>query len=288
MENQTSQVSSKPCFIKLLPSEKWHDAAQKAISINPANAPAVHQLLQAAPDANISAEYLSILTQKYWGADGAHFTVGFLDNPSEDLKAKILENMNAWSNYANVSFVEGSENPQIRISRTVGGGYWSYLGTDISSVDSSEPTMNLDDFSMDLSDAEFHRVVRHETGHTLGFPHEHMREEIVDNIDRQKAITYFGYTQGWSEQQVINQVLTPLDNSKIQATAHADEESIMCYALPWQIMKDGKPVTGGIDIDDQDASFAALMYPKTLLNPPPSTLVKTAIDKPEAANQLSK
>jgi hypothetical protein len=28
-------------------------------------------------------------------------------------------------------------------------------------------------------DAEFYRVVRHETGHTLGFPHEHMRKEII-------------------------------------------------------------------------------------------------------------
>ena len=39
--------------------------------------------------------------------------------------------------------------------------------------------MNLEAFTMQTPDSEFHRVVRHEAGHTLGFPHEHMRKAIV-------------------------------------------------------------------------------------------------------------
>ena len=115
---------------------------------------------------------------------------------------------------------------------------------------------------MSTPDSEFHRVVRHETGHTLGFPHEHTRSEIVARIDRDKAITYFETTQGWSQDQVIAQVLTPLDNSALIATANADPLSIMCYWLPASIMTDGIAVTGGTDIDASDAQFAATLYPK--------------------------
>ena len=114
---------------------------------------------------------------------------------------------------------------------------------------------------MSTADSKFHRVVRHETGHTLGFPYEHTRSEIVDRIDRDKAIAYFMRTQGWSRDQVIAQVLTPLDDSALIATAAADPQSIMCYWLPASIMNDGIAVTGGTDIDASDAQFAALVYP---------------------------
>lgn len=49
----------------------------------------------------------------------------------------------------------------------------------------------LQGFSMTTPESEYKRVVRHETGHTLGFPHEHLRQEIVNDIDPDKAITYF-------------------------------------------------------------------------------------------------
>ena len=58
----------------------------------------------------------------------------------------------------------------MRIARIDSGdqsGYWSYLGTDILSIAAGEPTMNLQEFSMDTPESEFHRVVRHETGHAL-------------------------------------------------------------------------------------------------------------------------
>jgi hypothetical protein len=53
-------------------------------------------------------------------------------------------------------------------------GYWSYLGTDIRLIPWNRPTMNLQGFTMNTSESEYKRVVRHETGHTLGFPHEHI------------------------------------------------------------------------------------------------------------------
>jgi hypothetical protein len=123
--------------------------------------------------------------------------------------------------------------------------------------------MNLEAFSMETPDSEFHRVVRHETGHTLGFPHEHMRRELVELIDAEKAIEYFKRTQGWSAEDVREQVLTPIDESALIATRRADSESIMCYQIPGIITKSGAPIIGGLDIDAQDYAFTAKVYPKT-------------------------
>jgi hypothetical protein len=122
--------------------------------------------------------------------------------------------------------------------------------------------MNLEGFTMKTPDSEFYRVVRHETGHTLGFPHEHMRKELVDKIDRDKAISYYSRLTGWSREQVIQQVLTPLEESSIIGTAHADPKSIMAYQVPGSLTNDGLPIIGGLDIDQSDYNFAGLIYPK--------------------------
>lgn len=257
-------MSDVSCTIKMLPESEWTSAASRAVEINPTNAPAVTVLMAASPGAVIQPQHLALLTSKYWGARGIRLTVGFLDNPPADLKARIVSHMNAWGKWSNVQFSETASNPQVRIARTAGDGYWSYLGTDILQIAAGQPTMNLDSFTMNTADSEFFRVVRHETGHTMGFPHEHMRQEIISRIDQDKAIAHFGATQGWSKQEVVDQVLTPLPSSALLATAQADPHSIMCYWLPASIMKDGVAVDGGTDIDAQDAQFAAKVYPRAI------------------------
>ena len=254
-------MSDISCTIKTLPEDKRIEAANKAVEVNPANAPATGAFREAMPGIVIPPEHLAVLTAKYWGSGGVRLTVGFLDNPPADLAARIIFHMNSWGAWANVRFVQTAVNPQIRIARTAGDGYWSNLGTDVLLVPANLPTMNLDSFTMNIEDSEFYRVVRHETGHTLGFPHEHKRQEIVNRIDRDKAIDYFGRTQGWTPEMVIAQVLTPLDNSALIASAQTDINSIMCYWLPASIMKDGIAVAGGNDIDALDAQFAGTVYP---------------------------
>jgi hypothetical protein len=68
-------------------------------------------------------------------------------------------------------------------------------------------------------------------------------------------------TQGWSEDEVRAQVLTPIEESTISGTT-PDEKSIMCYQIPGELTKDGKPIIGGKDIDKSDFMFAAGIYPK--------------------------
>jgi hypothetical protein len=249
------------CRIMVLPQHQWVGAAKTAVTVNPANAPAAEMFALGAPGQVIEPEHLALLTAKYWGTGGVRLTVGFLDNPPLDLQTRILAHMNAWGAWCNVSFLQTAHDPQVRIARGP-GGYWSNLGTDILSVDAASPTMNLQDFTMNTPDSEFFRVVRHETGHTLGFPHEHRRREIVDRIDKDKAIAFFLANQGWDAAMTTEQVLTPFEDSALTASALTDVNSIMCYALPGSIMKDGVAVPGGTDIDSQDATFAAGVYPR--------------------------
>src|SRR4029077_20648754 len=77
-----------------------------------------------------------------------------------------------------------------------------------------------------------------------------------------KAIRYFRQTQGWSEQMTRQQVLTPIEESSLLGTAHADPNSIMCYQIPGTITKSGQPIIGGVDIDPSDYAFMATIYPK--------------------------
>lgn len=218
----------------------------------------------AQPGLILSPAAIAVMTTRYWQTKRVHLTVGFLDNPPADLRARILSHMNAWSKTTDVAFVETATDPQVRIARASGqdGGYWSWLGTEILEIDPDQPTMNLEGFTMKTADAEFYRVVRHETGHTLGCPHEHMRKEIVDGIDRQKAIEYFQSVDGWSPEMTEYQVLTPLEDSLLFKTLNPDPNSIMCYQLPGSIMKDKKPVLGGADIDASDYAFMSTIYPK--------------------------
>ena len=269
-----------PCTLRTLPAAATMEAAQRAIDMNPANrvlSEAVGLLTdllgQKRPEATPEREgvlapgRLAVMTSKYWGAAGIHLTVAFMEQTSAALRNKILAHMNAWQKTCNVEFVYSTTDPQVRISRG-GGGYYSYLGVDVLSIPRNEQTMNLEGFTLNTSEAEYARVVRHETGHTMGFPHEHMRDDIVADLDVQKTIRYFMQTQGWSAEEVRQQVLTPLSKKSIMGTPNADVTSIMCYQLPASITKSGKPITGGNDINELDYSFAAKLYPRQQVPPP--------------------
>lgn len=254
------------CTPRLLPRSEWTAAAKNAIHVNPANRP---------PDLDDhhfqmseEGERLAMDISRYWGSAGVHLTVGFIETHDKGLRRHILEHMNAWGEAANVEFIEADLDPQVRIARWTAlespgdEGYWSNLGTDVLLIPPNRPTMNLEAFTLNTPESEFIRVVRHETGHTLGFPHEHMRQELIDRLDRKKVIAAFMANQGWSYQEVLDQVLTPLEESSVLGTYNADQTSIMCYQIDGDLTKDRHPILGGTDINELDYAFAASVYPK--------------------------
>jgi hypothetical protein len=253
-----------PCTAKYLPSELAIDAAATAVQQNPVNRPS----LNGSAGMILAPEQIAVMTSKWWGNKGVHLTVAFQEPTPVDLQKRILSHMNAWSQYCNVDFVISTTDPQVRITRS-GQGFWSYLGTDVLHVNKNEATMCLERFSMQTPESEFKRVVRHETGHTLGCPHEHMRRAIINRLDSQKTISYFRQTQGWSPAMTTQNVLTPLAETSLMGSPDADETSIMTYSLPGIITKDGIAIPGGNDIQEQDAEFMAKIYPKQTAPPPP-------------------
>ncbi|MET0396096.1 MAG: M12 family metallopeptidase [Longimicrobiaceae bacterium] len=248
------------CTPKSVPKHLLVEAAMKAVEINPVNAPLMGPVDAVARNFFSDPLRIAVVTAKYWGPQPRRLTVSFLESTPADLRSRIVEHMNAWSRRGGVRFVETRDTGQVRISRE-GEGYWSYLGTDILLRPRHLPTMNLQGFTMRTPESEYRRVVRHEAGHTLGFPHEHMRRDLVARIDKAKAYAYFARTQGWSRQMVDAQVLTPLDERSIMSTP-ADQTSIMCYQLPGSITRDGRPIVGGLDINDTDHAFTARIYPQ--------------------------
>lgn len=251
-------VDGQSCMVQSLPPRLLAKAAEVAVRINPQNAPVLGAIMGVA-GLPLDPMHLTVLTSKYWGPQPRQLTVSFMGSTPQDLKARILQHMNAWSRCSCISFVLTNGTGDVRISRGA-GGYWSYLGTDIRLIPANNPTMNLQGFTMNTSENEYKRVVRHETGHTLGFPHEHMRRALVARVDRQKAYAYFLQNYGWSQTMVDQQVLTPLPQGTFMGTP-ADQDSIMCYQLPGSITTDGQPIRGGLDIDANDCRFASEIYP---------------------------
>ena len=256
-------VADIGCVPRQLPERLQVKAAQTATRINPANGLNVAAMASLGLKSNgiMNPMRIAVLTAKYWGPQVRQLTVSFMESTPAELRSRIVSHLNAWNRTAGISFVETRGTGQVRISRS-GGGYWSYLGTDILHIPPSQQTMNLEGFTMSTDDSEYRRVIRHEAGHTLGFPHEHMRKELIARIDSQKAYDYFWRTQGWDRTMVDQQVLTPLDDRSIMGTP-ADQDSIMCYQLPGSITRDGEPIRGGTDINATDAAFCGRLYPKS-------------------------
>jgi hypothetical protein len=267
-----SQQAFIPCVPKRLPEHLWEAAARVAHEENPANRPtpaAIGMLRSLLPtDVDLTPKHIAAVTTKYWRAGSVDLSVQFLDNPPQSVRSRILQHMNRWGDTGNVRFRETSQQGQVRILRLPGDGYSSYLGVDILSIPAGQCTMNLDSFSDRTPESEYMRVVEHEAGHTLGFPHEHMRRAIVQLIDPQRAIAYFMATQGWTQRDVQQQVLTPLEEEQL-VPGPIDQTSVMCYQLPGTIMKNGQPVMGGNGINAADAAFCAKLYPKVIVVTPP-------------------
>lgn len=269
-----------PCYLKGLPIEMIESGRKLAIEENPANGPRLDTLVaamsiavtsteltpseakNAAEDLILDHPFLAAITQRYWGSSGVKLSVSFLDNPSVALRNRILGHFNAWGDFCNASFEWSQSGGDIRIARSE-NAYYSYLGTDIRLIPRNQHTMMLGGFTDRTPDAEMRRVAAHECGHSMGFPHEHLRRDLISLLDEAKTLAYFRRTQGWSDATTRSNVLTPLEERSIMGSEVTDETSIMCYGLPGSITKSGKPIPGGNDFSATDKKFAAQLYPKS-------------------------
>lgn len=249
-------MSGSVCFEEELPEEHIIPAAQRAIELNPKNAPNGHT------SGVRMTQRLALMTSKKWPSP-VRLKVEFMEQTSPQLRTRIVGHMNAWSQYCDVEFREDMKNAQATVRITLlGKEYKSAVGTDIKTRNPKNPTMWLGGFTMNTLESEYRRVVRHETGHTLGFRHEHLRKDIVKWIDKDKAYAYYGSgPNGWDKPKIDANVLTGIDEKVLTATKEVDGDSIMCYFIGDLLTAKAPHFVGGRDISPKDAKLAREVYP---------------------------
>ena len=198
---------------------------------------------------------------KEW-KNGRRLTVSFMGGRKE-VKDRIIRHAKTWMEYANIelAFITGKKPGDVRIAFDKKDGSWSLMGTEILSEDKAKPTMNFGWLTPTTDDLEYNRVVLHEFGHTLGCIHEHERPDNGIPWDKPKVYAYYKQTDGWSKEEVDDQVFSKYDISQIRSNK-LDKKSIMMYPVPEQLTKGDYHVGWNNGLSAEDKKFIARLYPK--------------------------
>lgn len=201
--------------------------------------------------------------RKLWKAEDpgevVRVSVAFLDG-SEKQQSK------AWSRFQDIdALAPGLEfvrvagvSADIRVSFAC-SGHWSYIGTWARSVAKGKATMNLELSSSD-PESEWNRVGWHEVLHAIAFGHEHQSPIASIPWNEAKVIDYYRRTQGWTEQQIREQVLNRAWVDEL-LTSGFDPKSIMMYPVPADLT-DGKLEVGWNTIlTERDKQLLREAYP---------------------------
>ena len=205
----------------------------------------------------------AVLADAKW-PKGSQIKISFLDGDS-GLQTRVKAVAEQWITRtdADLTFTwlndPGAGDIRISFARK---GSWSLLGRYAQSrTDKSEPTMNFGWLTPTTNDLEYSRVVLHEFGHTLGCIHEHERPDNGIPWDKPKVYAYYKQTDGWSKEEVDEQVFSKYDISQIR-TNKLDKKSIMMYPVPETLSKGDFSIGWNNGLSDADKKFIAKLYPK--------------------------
>lgn len=245
------------CTVMPTPPDRVIAAAIKAIEENPDNAPM--QANPGGPGVQPHEPFaMAAVTAKQW-MPGRTLKVSFVDgNPA--VQNKVESFAKEWEDHANLKLDFGDHaDPEIRVSFQQQGS-WSYLGTDALVIPDDRATMNYGWLTPASPDDEYSRVVLHEFGHAMACIHEHNHPEAGIPWDREAVYRYYTLTQGWSREDVDNQVLARYDRSVTNFSAY-DPTSIMHYAVPNELTVGDFEVGWNRVLSQIDKDFAAVLYP---------------------------
>jgi hypothetical protein len=184
-----------------------------------------------------------------------------------DLRTKIAAAMREWEGLSdgNIVFVfgpldttgetksfaecDGTTRYNVRVGFVPGGGHWSVIGTISDSVFPGN-SMNLDfDTDPRPSDQVIREIALHETGHALGFHHEHQSPGApCTNWAWDKILRNYAWPGNTAEEKekAMHFNLDRLNDDVLTTGQHAykyttyDRTSIMHYSFPAEMFTDGE------------------------------------------------
>ncbi|MBT2253832.1 matrixin family metalloprotease [Priestia megaterium] len=203
-----------------------------------------------------------IISKELRWETGKTLKVRFL-NGEKEVQDKVQKYAREWENYANIKFDFGNfTDAEIRIGFEKGRSVSSVGKSCLDKKYENKATLNFGWFDATTSEDEYSRVVLHEFGHVLGLRHEH--QSPVANIpwDRGKAYKYFKDVEGFTKDQVDDNVLQ-VYNASENNYSQFDKNSIMCYSIPEEITAGEFSTPQNTTLSVMDKIFANIYYPKT-------------------------
>ncbi|GAA1165249.1 hypothetical protein F4556_006839 [Kitasatospora gansuensis] len=164
--------------------------------------------------------------------------------------------------------VDDASEAEVRIA-FADDGSWSYVGRDVLTIGVHEPTMN---FGWDLTTPWGRATARHETGHTLGLPHEHQNPYAGIVWDEEAVYTSLGKPpNSWTREETFNNILRKLSKQEVTGSTW-DPESIMEYPFEPGLIKEPEKyaregIEGPLSLSAIDKDQVLHWYPPVSVGP---------------------
>ena len=212
---------------------------------------------------DVRQRLIRLLAQKWVNGTVLHYA--FLDGPEPQRQA-VRDAFQEWKDQEiGLEFdeVDDPSESEVRVAFDQGDGSWSYVGTDVLTIGTQEPTVN---FGWDLTTDYGHTTALHELGHTLGMPHEHQNPFAGIVWNEPKVYEYFtGPPNRWTREQTQHNVLRKLDPSEVEGS-NWDPDSVMEYWFPAGLIIEPARYQGGLNppggLSAVDKEWIKKFYPE--------------------------
>ena len=235
---------------------------------------AISETLKLAKGDTIPKPYRAIMQRTKLWAKNSKIKYGFVSDGDGNLVSFIREAFKDWMELTCLTIEEEKANPDaadIRISFIADRGHYSNIGTDSklqeASLNSSGrfESMNLDPTGLD--NLNYMRgVAKHETGHSIGFAHEHQNPDHPIIWDEDLVRTEFAQSQGWDNQKIFENILEKLSDTNQYVFTPRDGKSIMHYSFPPELIRNANgadvptPENPNVVLSPVDKDFARKQY----------------------------